>query len=121
MHIENTSHVLDQEEKALSAQNVSLRELPTNIEKGTNLLNGNLSLISGVKVNVEVIVGSTEISIAELFEIKSGSVLPLQQLHHAPLSVRLDGKIIALGNLVVVSDNFGVCITEVLSHTTETA
>lgn len=121
MNIKNTSQVLNQEGEIPSARIVSLRELPTDKETGANLLNGNLSLISGVKVNLEVIVGSAEISVAELFQIKSGSVLPLQQLHHAPLSVRLDGKIIALGTLVVVGDNFGVCITEILPHAATTA
>lgn len=95
-----------------SAQVVSLREL-SGTGSGANLLDGNLSLISGVKVHVEVVVGSAEISIAELFELKKDSVLPLEQLHNAPLSIRLDGQTIALGSLVVVGDNFGVRITEI--------
>ena len=95
-----------------SAQIVSLREL-SGTGSGANLLAGNLGLISGVKVHVEVVVGSTEISVSELFELKRDSVLPLEQLHNAPLSVRLDGKTIALGTLVVVGDNFGVRITDI--------
>lgn len=95
-----------------SAQVVSLREL-SGSGSGASLLDGNLSLISGVKVRVEVVVGSAEISVAQLFDLKKDSVMPLEQLHNAPLSIRLDGKTIALGSLVVVGDNFGVRITEI--------
>jgi flagellar motor switch protein FliN/FliY len=97
-----------------SAQVVSLRELSGN-GSGAGLLDGNLGLISGVKVRVEVVVGSAELSIAQLFELKKDSVMPLEQLHNAPLAVRLEGKTIALGTLVVVGDNFGVHITEIMS------
>jgi flagellar motor switch protein FliN/FliY len=98
---------------ALSAQIVTLRE-PSSIEtSGPRLLDGNLGLISGVKVRVEVVVGSAELSISELFALQQGSVVPLEQLHNTPLTVRLDGKPIAHGALVVVGDNFGVRISEI--------
>lgn len=95
-----------------SAQIVALREL-SGSGNGAGLLDSNLSLISGVKVRVEVVVGSAELSVAQLFDLKMDSVLALEQLHNTPLSVRLDGKTVALGTLVVVGDNFGVRITEI--------
>src|SRR5262245_13648758 len=98
-----------------SAQIVSLHELSGGNPSGRSLLDGNLSLVSGVKVMVEVVVGTAELSIAELFELKKDSVLALQQLHNAPLTVRLDGKDIAQGTLVVVGENFGVRITDISS------
>jgi flagellar motor switch protein FliN/FliY len=96
-----------------SAQVVSLREPAGGEATGPKLLDGNLALISGVKVKVEVLVGDAELTVAELFALQKGSVVPLQQLHHAPLTVRLDGKSIATGKLVVVGDNFGISITDV--------
>lgn len=97
-----------------SAQIVSLRELPAGEASGPRLLDGNLSLISGVKVRVEVMVGNAELTVADLFALQKGSVVSLDQLHHAPLTVRLDGKTIAHGTLVVVGDNFGIRISEIL-------
>lgn len=117
MNNENTSPIPQQNSDQSDgdtpkAQIVKLREL-SGQGSGPGLLDGNLSLISGVKVRVEVLVGSAEISVAELFGLQKDSVLTLEQLHNAPLTVRLDDKTIALGTLVVVGDNFGVRITEI--------
>lgn len=103
------------EQETASAQVVSLREPSGPDASGPRLLEGNLGLISGVKVRLEVVVGDTELTVAELFALQKGSVVALDQLHHAPLTVRLDGKPIAQGTLVVVGDNFGVAITDVVS------
>lgn len=97
-----------------SAQIVNLQEFPVHDPSGPRLLEGNLSIISGVKVKVEVVVGGAEMTVGELFALKSGSVVGLDQLRDAPLSVRLDGRTIAQGTLVVVGDNFGIRISEVL-------
>lgn len=99
---------------APSAQNVNLQELPTQEGSGPRLLDGNFSIISGVKVKIEVVVGGAEMTVGELFSLKAGSVVRLEQLRDAPLAVRLDGRTVAQGTLVVVGDNFGVRISEVL-------
>jgi len=97
-----------------SAQIVNLQELPDQSPSGPRLLEGNLSIISGVKVKIEVVVGSAEMTVSDLFALKSGSVVSLDQRRDAPLSVRLDGRTIAQGTLVVIGDSFGICISEVL-------
>lgn len=94
-------------------QAVSLAEPATSKTTGPKFLDGNLSLISGVKVKLEFVVGEAELTIAELFALQQGSIVPLKQLHNEPITVRLDGKPIANGVLVVVGDNFGVRITEI--------
>lgn len=96
-------------------QPVELQAAPDSSPKGPALLGSNLSLVSGVKVGVEVVIGSAELTIGELFSLQSGAVLKLDQLKDAPLSIRLEGKTVALGRLVVVDDCFGVCITEIQS------
>lgn len=100
-----------------SAQVVNLHELDKEATSGPRLLDGNLSIISGVKVKLEVLVGGAEMTVAELFALQEGSVFPLDQLRDAPLSLRLDGRTVAQGRLVVVGDNFGICISEILPAT----
>lgn len=97
-----------------SAQVVNLQELSAQGNTGPQLLSGNFSLIAGVKVRVEVVVGGAELSVAELFGLQAGSVLTLDQLRDAPLVVRLDGQAVATGTLVVVGDNFGIRISELI-------
>ena len=95
-----------------SAQQVKLQE----IEGGTlgaNLYNGNLNLIRNLKVKLEVLVGGVEISVGELFALKENAVFNLDRLTTEPLDICLDGKRVARGNLVVVDDNFGICITDI--------
>lgn len=105
---------LDEE---LSIQPVNLQQIKESTGLGNNLFNGNLSLIKDVKVKLEVIVGHTEVTVGELFSFKEQSVVKLDTATNAPVDIRLDGKTIAKGYLVVVEDNFGVCIDEILPVT----
>lgn len=102
-----------------TARIVSLTELSSTNKTGPKMFDGNLSIIAGVKVNVEVVVGDAELSIQELFSLHKGSVVALNQLHHAPLAIKLDGKPVAHGSLVVVGENFGVRITEIIGIASE--
>lgn len=101
--------VIDQTTKIVSLSELSLAD-----KAGPKMFEGNFSIIAGVKVNVEVVVGSAELSVQELFALQKGSVVELSQLHNAPLEIRLDGKPVALGSLVVVGENFGVCISDII-------
>lgn len=100
------------------AQIVALRELPAGGAGGQKLLNGGLSIVSGVKVKVDVWVGEAEMTIQQLFDLRTESVVVLDQLYDAPVSVRLDGQTIATGSLVVVGDHFGVKVSNILPATT---
>jgi len=98
-----------------AAKAVNLSPLESVSKTGVKLLDGNFSIIAGLKVTVEVVVGSAELTVEELFALEKGSTLSLDQLHNAPLVVRLDGKSIATGSLVVVGENFGIRIDEILA------
>lgn len=96
------------------AQVVNLQDISGASRNGPQLLAGNLSVIAGVRVKIEVVVGSAELSVGELFALQAGAMVTLDQLRDAPLSVRLEGQTIATGTLVVVDDNFGIRISDVL-------
>ncbi len=80
---------------------------------GESIFGRNLELIRGVKVRLEVVMGECEMSVAELFELRDGSVVKLDREVNAPVDILLDGNLVARGTLVAVDDNFGVCITEI--------
>lgn len=104
--------------KKTTAKAVSLIELSDKDKSGSQLFNGNFSLVSGLKVNLEVLAGTAELTVQELFSLQKGSVVKLIEPHNAPFLVKLDGKIIAKGALVVVGDNFGISISEILTAPT---
>jgi flagellar motor switch protein FliN len=97
-----------------SVKPIRLQQINEGAGQGASIFDGNLSLIQGVKVKLEVVVGQTELTIGELFGLKDQAVVKLDAATHAPVDVRLDGKTIARGHLVVVDDNLGVCIEEIL-------
>jgi flagellar motor switch protein FliN/FliY len=92
---------------------IELGELPELQVHGPALLDGRLDLIGDVKVRLRAMLGQGEISVAELFAIRDGSVLPLQCGVHPLVDIELDQKTIARGELVVVGDTLGVRVTEV--------
>lgn len=117
MNSQNTSNAnqaLVATQDDVAVKTVSLSTL-TPASAGARLLDGNLGLISNVKVRLEVVVGDTEISVSDLFALQKGSVVEMEQAHHAPLTLRLDGRPVALGSLVVVGDKFGIQITDILA------
>lgn len=71
-----------------------------------------ISLISDLEVDIDVIVGTAKMNIADLYELSDGSVLRLEQDVDTLVDVRVNGNIIARGILSVIDDNFAVKITE---------
>ncbi len=98
-------------------QNVELAEIENTQTTGEAIFSGKrLDLIQNVKVKVSAVMGESEISVSELFDLKEDSVLKLDQNSNTPIKIMLDDKIIAKGSLVVVDDNFGVKITDVVKE-----
>ncbi|OOG44434.1 FliM/FliN family flagellar motor switch protein [Polaromonas sp. A23] len=94
---------------------VHLQKIEGSPGSGAALFGGDISLIKDVKVKLEVFVGHADITVGELFALKEHSVVKLDASTDASVEIRLDGKIIARGSLVVVDDNLGVNIEEILS------
>jgi len=69
-----------------------------------------------IPLNVEVVVGTTVIQIRELINLGPGSVLELDRETTEPVDVKVNGKLIAKGELVVVGEKFGIRITEIYSE-----
>lgn len=65
-----------------------------------------------VKVNVDVILGSTKISLQQLLSLQPGSLLPLDKLAGEPVDIEVNGKVVGKGEVVVVDENFGIKILE---------
>ena len=75
----------------------------------------NLDLVLNVPVNVALRVGSTDISIGDLVKLMEGSVIELDRPATEPMDVLVNGTLIAHGEIVIVNDNFGVRLTDVVS------
>ena len=71
-----------------------------------------LSLIGHVQVALSAQVGTLTLSVKDLFALKAGDVVTMNELLEAPLTLLLNGKPVAQAELLAVDDHFGVRILE---------
>lgn len=75
---------------------------------------GDLRLLSDVPLDVTVELGRAVMKVRHLLSLREGSVIELNRAPGAPVDVLVNGRLVARGDVVVVDDEFGVRITEVL-------
>jgi len=75
----------------------------------------NIDLIIDVPLQVTVVLGKCRKSIKEILEMDMGSVVVLDRLAGEMVDVLVNGKIFAKGEVVVIDDNYGIRITEMMS------
>lgn len=73
----------------------------------------NFLLYVQLKISVEV--GRTKILISNLLGLDRGAVVELESLLGQPLDIRVNDKLVARGEVVIINDKFGVRITEIIS------
>ena len=78
-------------------------------------VDGNIGLILDVPLQVTVELGRTKKLIREILELSPGSVLELGKLAGEPVDVLVNGKLLAKGEVVVIDENFGVRIRDIVS------
>ena len=70
--------------------------------------------LQDVPMQVTVELGRTTLLIKEVLSLGEGSVVELDKLAGEPVDLLVNGKKFALGEVVVIDENFGVRITEIL-------
>jgi flagellar motor switch protein FliN/FliY len=70
--------------------------------------------IKDVRVPVEVVLGETSLRLEDFAGIGPGSILELDRICGEPVDLVASGKKIAKGEVVVIDENFGIRVTELL-------
>jgi flagellar motor switch protein FliN/FliY len=73
-----------------------------------------IDLVMDVKVKVTVQLGSSMLSMREVLALASGSVIQLQHKAIEPVGLYVNDKLVAYGEVVVVEENFGIKIIELI-------
>ena len=76
----------------------------------------NLNVILDVKVDLTVRIGSCMLPMRHVVELTGGTVLQLDQLASEPVGLYVNDKLIARGEVVVVEENFGIKITQIVGE-----
>lgn len=79
---------------------------------GETMSSTDISLIGHVQVSLAAQVGTVTMSIDRLFGLKEGEVVSMNELLEAPMTLMLNGRAVARGELLAVDDHFGVRILE---------
>src|SRR5437870_2545255 len=73
-----------------------------------------LRRLSDVPVDVAVEIGRTRMTVGETLELRQGSVITLNRMAGEPVDLLVNGTPIARGEVVVIDEQFGLRITDVL-------
>jgi flagellar motor switch protein FliN/FliY len=75
-----------------------------------------LRRLSAVPVDLSVEIGRARMSVGETLELREGSVVTLDRMAGEPVDLLVNGKPIARGEVVVIDEQFGLRLTQVLAN-----
>ncbi|MCB9880457.1 MAG: flagellar motor switch protein FliN [Planctomycetes bacterium] len=76
----------------------------------------NLDLLLDVQIPVTVEVGRARLALDEILDLGPGSVVSLDKKAAEPLDLRVNGKLVARGEVVMVDDCYGLRITQIVDQ-----
>ena len=76
----------------------------------------NLNMLLDIPLQVTVELGKTKRSVKEILELGTGSIIELDKLAGEPVDILVNRQLVAQGEVVVIDENFGVRITDILSQ-----
>ncbi len=104
-----TSALKEQEEASKGSQQEQAEEKESEVSD-------KLKRFLDIPLQVEVVVGSTTLTLGELLHLAPGSVVELEQNVETPVDIKVNGKLIAKGEIVIVEDRFGVRIIDIITR-----
>jgi flagellar motor switch protein FliN/FliY len=99
----------------MNIPNVQSLQYPTLQQGMSGFEQGNIGLIMDVYMEMTVELGRTKKQIKEILGMGEGTIIELDKLAGEPVDILVNHKPIAKGEVVVIDENFGVRVTEILS------
>jgi flagellar motor switch protein FliN/FliY len=95
--------------------NVQSVQFPNLMPRPTAQESGNIGLIMDVYMEMTVELGRTRKLIKDILGMGEGTIIELDKLAGEPVDILVNHKLIAKGEVVVIDENFGVRVTEIVS------
>ncbi|MDR1948732.1 MAG: flagellar motor switch protein FliN [Spirochaetaceae bacterium] len=95
--------------------NVQSIQFPNLMPQASPQEQGNIGLIMDVYMEMTVELGRTRKLIKEILGMGEGTIIELDKLAGEPVDILVNHKLIAKGEVVVIDENFGVRVTEIVS------
>ena len=74
-----------------------------------------MKMVLDVPLKVTVELGRTKLLINDLLQLGQGSVIELDKMAGEPMEIYVNDKLVALGEVVVVNEKFGIRLTDIMS------
>jgi flagellar motor switch protein FliN len=74
----------------------------------------NLDLLLDVEIPISVEVGRAQMSLEDVLKLVPGSVIALDKKAEEPVDLRVNGKLVARGEVVLVDDVYGLRVTQIV-------
>lgn len=105
------------EDKPMVSKNYDMdKAVFPSLEKVNGKKHDNIGLIMDVPLEISVVLGRARRTIRDILEFNNGSLIELNRMAEEPVEILVNGKKIALGEVVVIDENFGVRITDIISN-----
>ncbi|MEN8699470.1 flagellar motor switch phosphatase FliY [Bacillus infantis] len=76
----------------------------------------NLDMLLDIPLQVTVELGRTKRSVKDILQLSAGSIVELDKLAGEPVDILVNSRLIAKGEVVVIEENFGVRVTDIISQ-----
>ncbi|MFV0440917.1 MAG: flagellar motor switch phosphatase FliY [Lachnospirales bacterium] len=96
----------------ISAKNVEFQDL---MYQELNQQKENIELVMDVPLEVTVEMGRTNRTVKEILGFSPGTIIELDKLAGDPIDILVNGKFVAKGEVVVIDENYGIRITDIVS------
>lgn len=103
------------EDNSIDSGNVSKAEFQQLTQSPALSKASSIDILMDVALPVSIELGRTQLSISEILALGPGSVVELARLAGEPVDVMVNHKLVARGEVVVVEENFGVRITQLIT------
>ncbi len=109
----NNNQQVNRPAKPINVKSLQFESFDEDINQSSG--HNDISLIRDVPLNVTVELGRSVKRISDILEFGPGTVVELDKLVGEPLDILVNGKSIARGEVVVVDENYGIRITDIVS------
>ncbi|PSJ37085.1 FliM/FliN family flagellar motor switch protein [Allosphingosinicella deserti] len=73
-----------------------------------------MSAVEGIKVELEIVLGSAKLPIRQILKMSRGAMIPLSQGHEDPTEVYVNNQLVARGKITVDGDQMSLEVSEVV-------
>jgi flagellar motor switch protein FliN/FliY len=106
---------LDQDPEAPGSPQRAAETSVNGVPPGAEPHNGaDLRRLSDVLMELSVEIGRTRMTVGEMLQLRAGSIVTLERLAGEPVDLLVNGTAIARGEVVIVDEQFGLRVTEIV-------